>query len=180
VKRLAEPHAPVHSQVEKGQYGYGLEIVPWRGVRLVEHGGTLQGSATDFVMAPEQHAAVIVFANRQSHLTTTVDAALETVLTLEPRPAAPAPIPLSDAEAEEYVGRYSQGSGGGQQVVRLPDGGIALRSGNASQPLVHIGRDAFLVQIPGFTDPIRVEFVRGADGKVLFLHHRLRAQKKIG
>ena len=36
--------------------------LPWRGVRLVEHGGTLAGSATDFVMVPDQHAAVIVFA----------------------------------------------------------------------------------------------------------------------
>ena len=180
VKTLAAPNVPVHSQVEGGQYCYGLETLRWRGVRLVEHGGTLAGSATDFVMAPDQHAAVIVFANRQSHLTTTVDAALESVLALDPKPAAPPTVPLTDAEADEYVGRYSQGAGGGQQVVRLPEGGIAFRSGSTTQPLRHIGTDAFRVQIPGFTDPIRVEFVRGPDGKVLFLHHRLRAQKKIG
>jgi CubicO group peptidase (beta-lactamase class C family) len=180
VKKLGAPNVPVHSQVEGGQYGYGLETVRWRGVRLVEHGGTLAGSATDFVMAPDQHAAVIVFANRQSHLTTTVDTALESVLKLDPKPAVPATVPLTEADADEYVGRYSQGSGGGQEVVRLPEGGIAFRMGNATQPLRHIGKDAFLVQIPGFTDPIRVEFVRGADGRVLFLHHRLRAQKKTG
>jgi len=180
IETLATPNVPVRSQVEGGQYCYGLETLQWRGVRLVEHGGTLAGSATDFVMAPDQHAAVIVFANRQSHLTTTVDAALETVLTLGPKPVAPAPVPLTDAEAAEYVGRYSQGSGGGLEVVRLADGGIAFRAGNTPQPLVHVGKDAFLVQIPGFTDPVRVEFVRGADGKVLFLHHRLRAQKKVG
>jgi CubicO group peptidase (beta-lactamase class C family) len=180
VRKLSTPNAPVHSQVEGGQYCYGLETVQWRGVRLVQHGGTLAGSATDFVMAPAQHAAVIVFANRQSHLTTTVDKALESVLKLDPQPSAPATVPLTDAEADEYVGRYSQGAGGGQEVVRLPEGGIAFRSGSTTQPLRHIGKDAFLVQIPGFTDPIRVAFVRGSDGKVLFLHHRLRAQKKVG
>lgn len=74
VKRMATPYVPVHSQVEGGQYGYGLETLPWRCVRLVQHGGTLAGSAADLVMAPEQHVAVMVFANRQSHLTRTVDA----------------------------------------------------------------------------------------------------------
>jgi CubicO group peptidase (beta-lactamase class C family) len=189
VKRMATPNASLHSQVEGGQYGYGLETLQWRGVRLVEHGGTLAGSATDFVMVPDQHAAVIVFANRQSHLTRTVDAALESVLTgLGPKLAAPKPMTLAADEAAEYVGRYSQAPmtaaaqggvpGGGQEVVRTEDGGIAFRNGNTIVPLTKIGKDVFLVQQPGFTDPLRVEFVRGADGKVLFLHHRLRAQRR--
>jgi hypothetical protein len=71
------------------------------------------------------------------------------------------------------------GQGGGQEVVRTDDGGIAFKNGNTIVPLAKIGKDVFLVQQPGFTDPLRVEFVRGADGKVLFLHHRLRAQRKI-
>jgi CubicO group peptidase (beta-lactamase class C family) len=188
VKRMATANAPIHSQVEGGQYGYGLETLQWRGVRLVEHGGTLAGSATDFVMVPDQHAAVIVFANRQSHLTRTVDAAIESVVTgLGPKPAAPKPLTLTADEAAEYVGRYSQApmnapqagaQAGGQEVVRTEDGGIAFRNGNTIVPLTKIGKDVFLVQQPGFTDPLRVEFVRGADGKVAFMHHRLRAQKK--
>jgi len=186
VKRMAAPNAPIHSQVEGGQYGYGLESLQWRGVRLVQHGGTLAGSATDFVMAPEQHAAVIVFANRQSHLTRTVDAALESVLALSPKPAAATPMTLSPDEVAQYVGKYSQApmnmpaQGGGQEVVHTPDGGIAFKTANMTTPLTKIGSDIFLVQQPGFTDPLRVEFVRGPDGRVLFLHHRLRAQKRVG
>jgi CubicO group peptidase (beta-lactamase class C family) len=79
-----------------------LETLDFRGVRLVEHGGTLAGSATDFVMAPARHVAVIVFANRQSHLTRTVDKALETMLPVGPKPAAPTPITLTADESGEY------------------------------------------------------------------------------
>jgi CubicO group peptidase (beta-lactamase class C family) len=85
VTRMSTPNVAVHSQVEGGQYGYGLIMFADRGVRLIEHGGTLAGSATDFVMAPDRHVAVIVFANRTSHLTRTVDKALEIALSLPPR-----------------------------------------------------------------------------------------------
>lgn len=181
VSRMSAPNVPVHSQVEGGQYCYGLETLQYRGARLVEHGGTLGGSASDFVMVPDRHAAVIVFANRQSHLTRTVDAAVDAVLGLGPKPAPkPAePIALTPDEIAEYVGRYSQGQGGAQEVVRTDSGGIALRTGGTLLPLTKIGTDAFTVQFPGFTDPIRVEFVRGPDGHVLFLHNRLRALKRM-
>lgn len=184
VKRLSTPNVPVHSQVDGGQYCYGLETLTFRGVRLIEHGGTLAGSATDFVLAPAQHVAVIVFANRQSHLTRTVDAALETMLPVGPRPALPAPMAMTGDEVAEYIGRYAQTpiggpAQGGQEVVRTEAGGIAFRNGNTTLPLTRIERDAFLVQFPGFTDPLRVEFVRGPDGHVLFLHHRLRAMKRV-
>lgn len=132
-------------------------------------------------MVPDQHAAVIVFANRQSHLTRTVDAAVDAVLGLGPKPAPkPAePIALTPDEIAVYVGRYLQGQGGAQEVVRTDSGGITLRTGRTLLPLTKIGADAFTVQFPGFTDPIRVEFVRGPDGHVLFLHNRLRAQKRV-
>ncbi len=180
IKRLSTPNVPIHSQVEGGQYCYGLETLDVRGAHIIEHGGTLAGSATDFVMAPAQHVAVIVFANRQSHLTRTVDKALEIMLPLGPKPADPKPIAMTPDEAVEYVGRYSQtsGPGGGQDIVKT-DTGIGMRNGNATLPLVRIEKDAFLVQFPGFTDPIRVEFVRGADGKIVYFHSRLRAQKRV-
>jgi hypothetical protein len=164
--------------VEGGQYCYGLETLDVRGVHLIEHGGTLAGSATDFVMAPAQRVGVIVFANRQSHLTRTVDEALELMLPLGPKPAPPTPLAMTSAESTEYVGRYSQGQGGGQEIVKT-ETGIAMRNGNATLPLIRIAKDAFLVQFPGFTDPIRVEFVRGPDGTIAYFHSRLRDQKRV-
>jgi CubicO group peptidase (beta-lactamase class C family) len=178
VKRMSTPNVAVHSQVAGGRYGYGLIMFTDRGVRLIEHGGTLGGSATDFVMAPDQHAAVIVFANRTSHLTRTVDKALEIALSLPPRGTAPQPMPLSESEASEYIGRYAQGVASTTEVVRAGNG-IGLRIGTSPSPLTRIEKDAFLVQFPGFTDPIRLEFVRGADGRIEYLHNRMRALKRI-
>jgi len=177
IKRVTTPVAAVHSQVDGGQYGYGLIMLEDRGVKLIEHGGTLGGSATDFVLAPDRHVAIIVFANRQAHLTRTVNRALELALGL-PRKAAAMPVPMKAGEAGEYVGRYWQGIGVPAEVVAAGEG-IGLKTGTAVLPLTRIDKDAFLVSLPGFTDPIRVEFVRGADGKVQFLHNRLRALKRI-
>jgi CubicO group peptidase (beta-lactamase class C family) len=178
VKRMSTPNVAVHSQVAGGRYGYGLVMFTDRGVRLIEHGGTLGGSATDFVMAPDRHVAVIVFANRTSHLTRTVDKALEIALSLPPRGAPPTPMALSEAEASEYVGRYAQGIGSVTEVVRT-ENGIGLRIGTTPVPLTRIEKDAFMVRFPGFTDPIRLEFVRGADGRVEYLHNRMRALTRM-
>ena len=162
---------------EGGSYGYGLLTLEHRGVRLVEHGGTHPGSASDFVMAPDQRVAVIVFANRRSHLTRTLDKALEIMLPLGPKPQ-PKPVALTPSEIDEYVGRYSQGQDPSLEVVRA-EGGIALKTATALHTLTKIGTDLFIVKFPGFTDPIRLTFVRGADGRVQYLHHRLRAIKRV-
>ena len=120
ITRMTTPVAPVHSQVEGGRYGYGLIMLEDRGVKLIEHGGTLGGSATDFVLAPDRPVEIVA-----------------------------------------------------------TDEGIGMKTGSPVLPLTRIAKDAFLVSLPGFTDPIRVEFVRGADGRVAFLHNRLRALKRM-
>lgn len=176
-RRMAAPNVPVHSQIDGGRYGYGLITYEDRGVRFVEHGGTLGGSATDFVMVPDRKLAVIVFANRTSHLTRTVEGALDVLLGRGPA-ARTSALPLKPEEAGEYVGRYSQGAGGAQEIVRT-EAGIGMRSGQTVLPLTRIGRDAFTVVFPGFTDPIRVEFVRGSEGAIVYLHSRLRAFKRM-
>jgi len=177
LRRMTTPHVAVHSQVEGGRYGYGLIMVEDRGVRLVQHGGTLGGSATDFVMAPDRRVAVIVFANRTSHLTKTVNRALEVALGLPPKRAATM-LTMTAGEASECVGRYWQGAGVPIEIVAT-DTGIGMKNGSGSYPLTRIDKDAFLVSFPGFTDPIRVEFVRGADGRVEYLHNRMRALKRV-
>jgi hypothetical protein len=83
---------------------------------------------------------------------------------------------MSEAEANEYVGRYAQG--GVTEIVRS-ESGIGFRIGTATAPFTRIEKDAFLVPFPGFTDPIRVEFVRGTDGRIEYLHNRLRAWKRM-
>jgi CubicO group peptidase (beta-lactamase class C family) len=179
IERMSTPVAPVHSQYD-GSYGYGLIIRDFRGVRLVEHGGTMGSFASDFVMAPAQHVAVIVLANRSNHLMKTVEKALEVMLPLAPKPADPEPLKFADGEIEEYVGRYAQDPNSPSvfELVRAGEG-LAFKQGQAQFPLTKIGKDMFSVTLPGFSTPLRMKIVRSSDGRVAYLHNRLRALKRL-
>ncbi len=179
IERLSTPNAPVQSQME-GAYGYGLIMREHRGVRLVEHGGTTGSFASDFVMAPAQHVAVIVLANRSAHLMKTVDKALEIMLPLTPKPVESAPLKFTERELEEYVGRYAQDPNSRNvfELVRANEG-LALKQGQAQFPLTKIGNDLFTVKLPRFSAPLRLKIVRGKDGRVAYLHNRLRALKRL-
>ena len=175
VAQMMTRFVPVHSQLEDGSYGYGLMMMKQRGVELVEHGGTMAGFASDFVMAPAQQVAVIVLANRRFHLMKTVDKALEIMLPFTPKPAPPKPLEVSASECDEYVGVYAQNMA---KVEIVKEGnGLALKQGG-SIPLTKIGKDTFTAMFPGFTEPLRVAFVLDNAGKVKYFHVRLRAYKR--
>lgn len=175
IAQMTTRYVPLHSQIEDGSYGYGLMMLKQRGVELVEHGGTMAGFASDFVMAPAQGVAVIVLANRRFHLMKTVNKALEVMLPFTPKPAAPKPLEVSASECDEYVGVYAQTTA---KVEIVKEGsGLALKQ-NGTIPLTKIGKDLFTAMFPGFTEPLRVAFVRGQDSKVKYFHVRLRAYKR--
>lgn len=175
IAQMSKPYVPMQSQIEGGFYGYGLMSLKQRGVELVEHGGTMAGFASDFVMAPAQRVAVIVLANRRFHLMKTVDKALEVMLPFTPKPPTPQPLELTASECDEYVGSYAQNM---MRVEIVKDGNsLALKQGGTI-PLTKIGKDTFTALFPGFTEPLRVAFVRGTDGKVKYFHARLRAYKR--
>lgn len=180
IERLSTPNAPVQSQVDGASYGYGLMMRDYRGVRLAEHGGTTASFASDFVMAPAQRVAVIVLANRSAHLMKTVEKALEIMLPLAPKPPEAEPMKFTEREIEEYVGRYAQdpNSRSPIELARTSEG-LALKQGQAQFPLTKIGNDLFTVKLPRFSAPLRMKIVRGADGRVAYLHNRLRAFKRL-
>lgn len=179
IARMSTPVAPAHSQYD-GSYGYGLIMRDYRGVRLVEHGGTTVGFASDFVMAPAQRVAVIVLANRSTHLMKTVNKALEIMLPLAPMPADPEPLKFTVREIEEYTGRYAQNPNSPAvfELTRAGEG-LAFKQGQAQFPLTKIGNDVFTVKLPAYSTPLRMKIVRGTDGRVAYLHNRLRALKRL-
>lgn len=176
IAQMSGAYAPMHSQIENGSYGYGLMTLKERGVQLIEHGGTMAGFASDFVMAPAQRVAVIVLANRRFHLMKTVNKALEIMLPFSPKPPAAQPLTVTASECDEYVGTYAQNAAR-VEVMKVSDG-LAFKQGNAQFPLTKIGKDTFTAMMPGFTEPLRFAFVRGSDGKIKYFHLRLRAYKR--
>ncbi|HEX4947589.1 MAG TPA: serine hydrolase domain-containing protein [Blastocatellia bacterium] len=175
IAQMSGTYAPMHSQIENGSYGYGLMSLSERGVQLIEHGGTMSGFASDFVMAPAQRVAVIVLANRRFHLMKTVNKALDVMLPFTPKPAAPKPLDVTASECDEYVGIYMQTAA---KVEIVKEGSGLVLKQNGTVPLTKIGKDTFTAMFPGFTEPLRVAFVRGKDGKVKYFHARLRAYKR--
>lgn len=176
IAQMKTRYVPLHSQIEDGFYGYGLMMLKQRGVELVEHGGTMSGFASDFVMAPTQRVAVIVLANRRFHLMKTVDKALEIMLPFAPKSPAPKPLDVTASQCDEYVGTYAQTTAK-VEIVKAGNG-LALKQGNTQSPLTMIAKDVFTAEFPGFTEPLRCMFVRGKDGQVKYFHVRLRAYKR--
>jgi hypothetical protein len=117
----------------------------------------------------------LVLANRRFHLMKTVNKALEVMLPFTPKPAAPQPLDVTASECDDYVGAYTQNMA---KVEIVKEGsGLMLKQGGTI-PLTKIGKDTFTAMFPGFTELLRVAFVRGKDGKVKYFHARLRAYKR--
>ncbi len=156
------------------EYGYGVNIGAYRGLRLVQHGGSRSGYGSTIRMVPDRQAGVIVLANRTgASLPRTAERALELVLALPPAPAvsgstsAPPP-PMTGREMAAYAGVYSQGARRMEIVAK--DGKLFLRQGARETELRRTGAHRFAPNL---------FFVAGADGTIEYLHSGGRSWRKI-
>jgi CubicO group peptidase (beta-lactamase class C family) len=76
-EHLAQNHAPhmviaegeavppgKHPEISNWCYGQGWFVGTYRGHRMVQHGGSIDGFMAEVVLLPDDHAAVAVFTNR--------------------------------------------------------------------------------------------------------------------
>jgi len=168
---LATPRAVVPGATN--QYGYGVRVGEWRGLQVVEHGGSRSGYGSIVRMVPSQRFGVVVLANRSGvSLTRTATAVIEAVLRPDPAPASRprTPRPIEAAERGRYAGTYSQG--GRQMTIAVNGDGLVLRRGTRDTPLQKVGD---LELTAGTT---RYVFVLDPAGAVTFLHSGGRSWKK--
>ncbi len=154
-------------------YGYGLNIDSFRGVRLIQHGGSRSGYGSTIRMAPARRFGVIILGNRSgASFPRTAEKALEVGLGLSSStttaPTAAAPVPLTDAQMSAYAGSYSQG----QRTMEIvkKDGKLFLKQGTRETELRHQGEHRFGAGIV---------FVAGSDGAIEYLHIGGRSWKKV-
>jgi CubicO group peptidase (beta-lactamase class C family) len=170
IARLSTPAAKIPGS--DAQYGYGVNVGTYRGLRLVQHGGSRSGYGSTIRMVPEKQFGVVVLANRTGYgMPRTADKALEVVLALPaPKETPPAAMaPLTGREAQRYAGVYSQG---GQKVeIVLKDGRLFVTLGGRETELRRTGEHRFT---PG------AFFVTGEGGVVEYLHVGGRSWKKVG
>lgn len=170
---LMRPRATIPGATNR--YGYGVQVGQWRGLDVVEHGGSRSGYGSIIRMVPSRKFGVVVLANRTGvSLTQTANAAIDAALGPLPAAAdAPTPMPAGAGtpQASALAGTYSQG---GRQitVVQTADG-LALRQAGRDVPLVPVEP---LVFRAGTT---RYVFVTDAAGAVTFLHSGGRSWRRV-
>ena len=178
VELMSSPHSRMG---EGAAYGYGLMLREQRGVRIVEHGGAIEGFTSLFRLAPDHGFGVIILANKDgAAFEKTADRAMELLLPLEPS-AEPEqddePIALSQAELKRYAGVYAQMAEEALEV-RIDDGQLVLVLPGGELSLTPLGDDRFTLFGLGMSAPASVEFIAGPDGAIEYLTLGYRAYKR--
>jgi len=179
IAKLSTPQVSIPSQ-PAAKYGYGLMISTYRGVRVVEHGGSRSGYGSVIKMAPDHRFAVIVLGNRTGvALNKTAEKAMELMLPLKPkdddRPNQD--LPMTAAEMAHYVGKYGQREANVE--ILLKDGKLFLKQGQNERPIRKVGENRFAVGAPNNSTPMQFTLVTGSDGKAEYFHAGLRASRRM-
>ncbi len=174
VRRMTTGHQAMPGSATT-RYGYGLSIADTGGRRVWQHGGSINGFDAQVTMFPDQKLAVIVLDNRSGapmQGLTDLVARLAAGIAPTTPPALPDEREPSATERAQLVGTYKQG----KTTLRIfEDGGVLkLQQGVMAAPVRLIG-DERLVITPPQGARVTLLLVRGADGRVEYLHQSLRA-----
>jgi CubicO group peptidase (beta-lactamase class C family) len=172
IRSLSTPRAKIPGGTTG--YGYGLQINSDRGFDVVSHGGSRAGYGSSIRMVPSKKFGVVAVANRTGvGLTSTVEKAMQIVLSFEPTATVPAVrSPFTPAERLSYIGTYSQGPRTMEVLIR--DGDLVLYQNNRATPLMRYGDNDLRTEGGG-----RWIAVRNAGGEVEYLHAGSRSWRKV-
>ena len=179
INTLSTGYADVPSSFDHARYGYGLMTSMHRGVRVVEHGGAIDGFGASVRMLPDQKAAVIILVNKSgAQLEKTSERALEQLAPLQPAsPRATAAIAMDPSEMAKYAGVYVNPPMTFELAVR--DGKLYLRRGGVDTEATKIGDLRFATVPAAGARPQEFALVPGPDGQMAFLHISSRALKRL-
>ncbi len=170
--------SPVGGEQEHSQYGYGLNIVNYRRVRVLQHGGSMAGFGALLRMVPEHRFAIIILGNRTGALLTkTMDEATDMALALTPKSPVEAkkPWPMNDAERARYVGTYINNPTYLTVEILQKDGNLFLKQVGANEitPIVKVGNNRFS------SDGEEFVLIPNQDNQLEFLYIVGHAFKKV-
>ena len=178
ISALSTGYADVPSSAEHARYGYGLTTSMHRGVRVVEHGGAIDGFGALVRMLPDRKAAVVILVNRTgAALPKTSERALELLAPLQPAVTpATAAIAMDAAEMARYTGRYTNPPQSVDLAVR--EGKLYFRRGAQEGEVTKIDDLRFSVAFGDGRPAQTFALVPGPDGAIAFLHIGSRAMKR--
>ncbi|HVF48464.1 MAG TPA: serine hydrolase domain-containing protein [Pyrinomonadaceae bacterium] len=179
IAKLSTPHveSPSGNQQWRARVGYGLNILDYRGVRVLQHGGNVVGFGSLLRMSPEHRFAVIILANRSGALLLkSFEKATELAVSLPPatKPPAKGSLPVSAEEMNRYAGIYVNSPDYLSVEILKKDNSLFLRQvgSSASSKIIRIGENRFSADGEEFV------LIPGANGTVVYLHIVGHAFKK--
>ena len=189
-----------HSELVNWCYGLGWFIGSYRGHRMIEHGGSIDGFMAEIALLPDEHAAVAVFTNHGSTFVpyiiayTACDHLLGAEKTnwnellkneyaelkaqaekqqAEMQKAEPA---ISDTQPSHvlnaYCGRYENPGYGIMTITQVEDSLQAIYNDIPSS-LTHVHYDIFELNLERFEFKTRVSFVTADKGDIASLSIKL-------
>jgi hypothetical protein len=149
----------------------------YRGVRVIEHGGSRVGYGSVIKLAPDQRFGVIVLANRSGVMLDRVaDKAMELMLRLAPaNEEAEKELPMSQSEMAGYVGLYAQGRVYYELFIK--EGKLFGKQGTIEGQVKKIGDNRFVLLAQGGRQQFAL--VGGENGKAEYLHTSLRSARRV-
>lgn len=180
VAKLSTPYAvnPSGNRRWNARAGYGLNILDYRGVRVLQHGGSVTGFGSLVRMAPEHQFSIIILTNRSGALLLkSFEKATESALRLAPEVKAPAkePLPISEDEMSRYAGSYVNSPTYLSVEILKKGNELFLKQVGSSEMsrIIRIGENRFSADGEEFT------LVPGADGAAEYLHIVGHAFKRV-
>ena len=173
VQRMTTGHQTMPGN-PNAKYGYGLVVGKQGTERIWQHGGSINGFDADVMMYPDRKLAVIVFDNRGgSPLLGITELVLKDVAGIAPSvaPTQPAEREATASERAQLVGTFKQGA----TVLTLfeENGVLKFRQGTGVLAVKLVG-DERIFLTPPVGDKLTLFLVRGASGRVEYLHRSLR------
>jgi CubicO group peptidase (beta-lactamase class C family) len=158
----------------KGKYGLGVFVDEKDGVKVVSHGGGIEGFNTNLMYAPDRHIAVVVLANVNGGAPGSMGDQLFDVVMGKPVVLASErkAVPIAREELAKFVGVYDLAPSFALTVAIAGDG---LTVQGTNQPALPVIYQGVVGGHPHFFAPqpnAEIEFVPDATGAItsLILH----------
>lgn len=116
-----------------GNYGFGVEVRDVDGLKVVEHGGGIQGFSAELIDVPQRNVTVIVLSNVYSSTPGAMGEQLSDVVLGKPVILASErkPVPIAKEELEKFTGIYDLSA---QFAITITVGGDSLMAQGSHQP----------------------------------------------
>jgi len=194
-----------HPEIANWCYGQGWFVGTYRGHRMVQHGGSIDGFMAEVVLLPDEHIAAAVFTNRGSSMAPFIIAltACDRMLSAEKvdwngrlqkessdlkaqaekqlaemQEAEPA-IPGTHAShtLDAYCGRYENPGYGVVTISQVVDA-LQCTYNDIPSSLTHVHYDIFELNLERFEFKTRVSFATGDKGDIESLAVKLEPTVK--